>query len=140
MKRSLSLALALLAGFGAAGIAQAAMTPTQFKISAQNGSGENGTATLLQSGPNLIVRVRLSGAPDGVAQPVHIHKGTCDKLDPKPTYPLVTMKDGLSETTLKDVKLSDLLAGTYAINVHKSTTEIGTYVACGNLKVAHGAM
>jgi hypothetical protein len=139
MKRSLSVALALAAGIGLAGIAQAAMAPTQFKISAQNGSGESGTATLLQSGDNVIVRVRMTN-PVAAAQPVHIHKGTCDKLDPKPAYPLHTLMDGYSETTVMNVKLSDLTSGAYAINVHKSTTDIPTYVACGNLNVAHGAM
>ncbi|MGB8267039.1 MAG: hypothetical protein WCE44_11980 [Candidatus Velthaea sp.] len=139
MKRSLSVALALAASIGIAGVAQAATTPTQFKLSAQNGSGENGTATLLQSGDNVIVRVRVSGAPAGVPQPVHIHKGTCDKLDPKPTYPLRTLVDGFSETTVPNVSLGDLTSGAYAINIHKSTSDIKTYVACGNLKVEHGA-
>jgi hypothetical protein len=116
------------------------MQPTQFKLHAQNGSGESGTATLLQSGDNVIVRVRIAGAPSGVPQPAHIHMGTCDKLNPKPTYPLHNLMDGYSETTVMNVKLSDLTSGTFAINVHKSTSDLGTYVACGDLKVAGGGM
>ena len=104
------------------------------------GTGENGTATLLQSGDDVIVKLRLSGAPADVPQPAHIHMGTCDKLNPKPTYPLHNVINGTSETTVPNVKLSDLEAGTFAINVHKSTTEIATYVSCGDLKVEHGAM
>jgi len=141
MKRTLSfsLALGLAAGIGFAGIAQAKSVPTQFKLHAQNGSGETGTATLLQSGDNVIVRVRLSGGPAD-AQPAHIHPGTCDKLNPKPIYPLHNLVNGYSETTVQNVKLADLTAGTFAINVHKSTSDLGTYVACGDLKVEHGAM
>jgi len=138
MKPAIILALAAAASIGVGGIAQAAMHPMQFKLHAQNGSGETGTATLLQSGDNVIVKVRLAGTPNGVAQPAHIHMGTCDKLNPKPTYPLHNVVDGTSETTVMNVKLADLTSGPFAINVHKSTSDLGTYVACGDLKVAAG--
>jgi hypothetical protein len=32
---------------------------------------------------------------------------------------------------MKRVKLSDLASSANVINVHKSTTEMGTYTACG---------
>jgi hypothetical protein len=105
-----------------------------FKIHAQNGSGESGMATLTQAGDTLKVKLAIKGGSGD--QPAHIHKGTCAKLDPKPAYPLTTVMDGTSSTTLKDVKLSSLTSGTYAINVHKSTTDLKDYVACGNLTIA----
>jgi hypothetical protein len=105
-----------------------------FKISAQNGSGENGTATLTQHGAALTVKLAITGGSG--TQPAHIHKGTCAKLDPKPAYPLAAVTDGTSTTTLKGVTLAQLMSGTYAINVHKSTTELKVYVACGDLSVA----
>jgi hypothetical protein len=105
-----------------------------FKLHAQNSSGESGTATLDQKGDSLTVKLSLTGGSG--EQPAHIHKGTCAKLDPKPAYPLTTVADGKSETTLTTVKLSTLTSGTYAINVHKSTTDLKDYVACGDLKVA----
>ncbi|MFN2461083.1 MAG: hypothetical protein ABR591_10410 [Candidatus Velthaea sp.] len=136
MRRFLSIALAFAASLALAGAATASMTPTQFKLSAQNGSGESGTATLLQeTDGDLLVNVRTSNGGDE-AQPIHIHKGTCEKLDPKPAYPLTTVQNGKSETKLKGVKLADLEKGDYAINIHKSTKEVSTYVTCGNLKVA----
>ncbi len=107
---------------------------TTFKLAAQNGSGESGTATLTQESDGLVVKLKLTGGTGD--QPAHIHKGTCAKLDPKPAYPLATVTDGASTTTLKDVKLSELTSGTYAINVHKSTTDLKDYVACGDLTVA----
>ena len=57
------------------------------KLAPQNNSGESGTATLTKAGDNQTkVVLDVKGAPSGAAQPVHIHKGTCDTLDPKPTY------------------------------------------------------
>jgi hypothetical protein len=143
MKRLLSTGLALAMTLALAAAASADK-PTQFKLMAQNGSGENGTATILQGSPGtdeVIVMVRMSGAPADVAQPMHIHKGTCAKLDPKPTYPLTALMDGRSESKVKGITLADLEKGDYAINVHKSAREVPVYVACGNLKVmGMGAM
>jgi len=61
---------------------------------------------------------------------VHIHKGTCDKLDPKPAYPLSPVVNGKSETTV-NASLDSLEKGGYAINGHKSAQEVSTYVFCG---------
>lgn len=103
-----------------------------FPLSAQNGSGESGTVALVAMGDKTEVIVSLVNAPAGVPQPVHVHEGTCAKLNPKPTYPLTTMVDGVSVTTL-DVPIAKLTAGGFAVNAHKSTTDIGTYVSCGEL-------
>jgi len=127
------VALAVAAAFLGASPASAALVPMQFPLAPQNDSGEHGTATLLQGTNGLIVRLRLAGAADGVDQPAHIHKGTCSKLDPKPLYALKTVSGGISQTTLPNVSLADLMKGDYAINVHKSTKEVAVYVACGNI-------
>jgi hypothetical protein len=79
------------------------------------------------------VVVSITGEPAGVPQPTHIHEGTCAKLNPAPKYPLSNTVDGKGTSMVKDVKLSDLTAGKYAINIHKSTSDIATYVACGNI-------
>ena len=106
--------------------------PMQIKLVAQNSSGEAGTATLMDGEKGLIVKVHMTPASD-VDQPAHIHKGTCDKLDPKPTYPLKIVHDGESETTIPDVTIAELEKAPFAINVHKSTKEIPIYVSCGNI-------
>jgi hypothetical protein len=109
----------------------AAKKPIHVRLLTQNNSGEKGTATLFDGAKGLIVKLRMDGSE--VDQPAHIHKGTCDKLDPKPTYPLRTIHDGESETTVEGVTISQLEKTPYAINVHKSTKEIPVYVSCGNL-------
>jgi hypothetical protein len=113
-----------------------AAKPMQFPIADQNGSGEHGTATVLDGSRGLIVRLRLAGGADGVDQPAHIHLGTCSTLDPKPKYALKAVHDGQSETTIEGVTLAGLQKGAYAINVHKSPKEAATYVSCGNIPIA----
>ena len=105
--------------------------PMQIRLAEQNKSGESGTATLLDGSRGLIVRLRLNGGD--VDQPAHIHKGTCEKLDPKPAYALTTVHEGSSEKTIEGVTIAQLEKAPYAINVHKSTKELPVYVACGNL-------
>jgi hypothetical protein len=130
VERVFAVALSLLL-FGAP-FALAADSATA-KLAPQNNSGESGTATLTKAGDNQTkVVLEVKGAPSGGPQPVHIHKGTCDKLDPKPTYPLSPLVNGKSETTV-NASLDSLEKGGYAINGHKSPQEVSTYVFCGTI-------
>lgn len=132
MVRSLGLALATVAMLvGGIGLAEAA-GPVTVRLTPQNNSGESGTATLTEQGTKTQVVVAVNGAPPGVAQPLHVHKGTCAQLDPKPTYGLASLTGGKSETTI-DAPLTSLQAGGFAINGHKSAQDANTYVFCGNI-------
>src|SRR5262245_2611228 len=103
------------------------------QLKAQNNSKESGTATLTKAGDKKTkVVLNVEGTPAGVNQPVHIHKGTCANLDPKPAYPLSPVVNGKSETTV-NASLEDLQKGGYAINGHKSAKEATTYVFCGDI-------
>ena len=115
----------------AAGEAVAASEAVSVEFKALINSGESGKATLTAMDDKTKVVIELMGAPEGVGQPVHIHHGTCEKLG-APAYPLEAAMNGKSETTI-DAKLSDITAGDFAINVHKSEKEISTYVACGDI-------
>ena len=120
----------VLSGIGP-GAARAA-GPVTVQLTPQNNSGESGTATFTEQGAKTKVTVAVAGAPAGVAQPLHVHKGTCAQLDPKPAYGLAALTDGKSETTI-DVSLAALQAGGFAVNGHKSAAEVNTYVFCGNV-------
>jgi hypothetical protein len=111
--------------------ASAPAADTTVKLEPQNGSGESGTATLTPEGNSTKVVLDVPGASG--TQPTHIHKGTCDKLDPKPAFPLSPVVNGKSTTTVK-VPLKTLTSGDYAINGHKSAQDLKTYVFCGNIK------
>jgi hypothetical protein len=98
----------------------------------QNDSGISGTATITPTGTDEFeVLIELTGADAG-PQPAHIHPGTCADLDPTPKYPLTSVENGNSETTVQASPL-DLISEDLAINVHKSEAEADTYVACGDL-------
>src|SRR5215212_6630685 len=88
------------------------------------------------------------------AHPAHIHLGTCSELDPNPAFPLTDVAPASNESgaetdsaaaipversvTTVDAALEDLRTGGYAINIHQSADDIGTYIACGNLSGAIG--
>jgi hypothetical protein len=127
---SLLAAAAVLAA--ATAPATAEVVTKQFHMTALNGSGQDGTVTLLgKTDGTTIVRVRVSN-PGDLAEPAHVHAGPCAKLNPKPTYPLSPLVGGISQTTIA-VPLDQLLGHTLAVNVHKSSKEVSTYVSCGDL-------
>jgi CHRD domain-containing protein len=105
-------------------------------IAQQSNSGQTGSATLTATadGKTQVV-ITLSGTPNGADEPAHIHPGPCKTLNPKPAFPLSDVVDGKS-TTVVNAPLASLQTGQFAINVHQSTTNIGTYVACGNIPPA----
>jgi hypothetical protein len=115
-----------------AGEAQVGGEVAMVELQEQNDSGESGTAELRDEGGETIVEISLDGAPASEPQPAHIHKGTCDDLNPQPEYGLDDVIDGRSTTSVS-ATLEKLKSGGYAINVHKSVPEASVYVACGNL-------
>lgn len=132
----LGLVMMLVAAMGvltfSGGKASAADNAMNITMHAQNGSGEDGTATITAMGDaDVTVVVHLSNNTT-VAQPAHIHKGSCANLNPTPLYPLTNVTNGASTTEVM-VSMAELEKGGYAINVHKSSTEISTYVSCGDI-------
>lgn len=108
----------------------------QVALNEQNKSGQSGQAVVTQLGTSTVkVVLNITGKPSGVAQPAHIHVGSC----PAPgavKYPLTSVDKGASQTEIPNLTLEQLLAqGPLAINVHKSATELGAYVACGNIEM-----
>jgi opacity protein-like surface antigen len=126
---------AVAAALALTSAAALAAAPVTVHLAPQNHSGETATATLTQIGANTVVSVVTKNGP-GLPQPIHIHQGSCAKLNPKPYYPLTTVLDGKSVTTLKGVSLKSLQNGNFAINIHHSTSDIPTYYACGNIPKA----
>lgn len=112
----------------------AAADGDQLKVpfTAQNDSGITGTANFVEQSGKTTVTIDLVGTAADSDHPSHIHVGTCENLDPAPTYPLNDIIDGHSETVV-DVTIATLLASPFAVNVHKSAEEISTYVACANI-------
>ena len=101
-------------------------------LAAQNNSKESGSAEISAEDGKTKVVLNLSGAPSNIAQPAHIHIGTCANIGAI-RYPLSFPINGKSETIL-DISYDQLLnQGPLAINVHKSAAEINTNYACGDI-------
>ncbi len=107
--------------------------PLSFKLAALNSSKQDGTATLEEVDGKIKVTLNVEGGVT-TAEPAHIHTGSC----PTPgdvKYTLTNVVNGKSETTLpSEVTVSALKdMGALAINIHKSGSDLKTYVSCGNL-------
>jgi hypothetical protein len=131
--RNVALILAALAFLGGCGSGdgESGSGEVTVDLAEQNGSGESGTVTLTTDGEKTKVVIALEN-PAAVPQPAHIHKGSCDDLDPNPAYGLENVVDGSSSSEV-DVPLDELRDGDFAINVHRSAAKLDIYVACGNL-------
>jgi hypothetical protein len=103
-------------------------------------SGVNGTAILTDiGGGRTRVDIRVTVGPGGSASmPNHIHTGRCPGVAAV-TYPLNAVTNGVGTTEVA-APLADLLSGTYAINLHRSPTESGVYVSCGNVVAGASAL
>jgi hypothetical protein len=81
--------------------------------------------------------VQISNAVPGGRHPWHVHKGQCGSdqgiLGPADAYkPLRVEDDGrASETAVLPISLPR--SGSFFINVHASSRNMSTTVACGNL-------
>ena len=110
------------------------------QFDAQSNSGETGLVSIMPNaaGDGIVVNVSIVGEPAGAVQPMHIHTGSCGPTLGGVYKPLANLVDGHSVTTVAGVTISDLMRGTYAINIHKGPGPlISTYVACTNISKAH---
>lgn len=120
--------------------AQQTVTVTMGPATGPAGGGsQTGSATLTTVGTQTQVVLNIDPSPDGagVAQPAHIHAGTCATLGAI-VHPLTDVVNGASTTTV-NATLDSVMTGSFAINVHKSGTELGVYVSCGNIPAAAAA-
>ena len=97
----------------------------------QNGSREWGTATLSDHGNRTGVLISVKNEPTSSYQPAHIHFGPCARLGAV-EFPLTDVVHGHS-FTLVAVPIATLLNKNLAINAHKSASQLGIYVSCGNI-------
>lgn len=131
MLKSLILGVAALSLAGCASMSE--NKPTTIKLNAQNDSGQAGTAILTPlAGGKTEVTIKVANPPSGVAQPAHVHEGTCANLNKAPKYGLTSVVNGTS-TTVVNADIDTMMKTPHAINVHKSGPEAAIYVACGNI-------
>lgn len=120
------------------GPVQAQGEPIELPLSPVNGYEVEGTMTLRDNEDgttNILIELDEASGDE----PAIIHAGSCDALDPNPSFSLASVdEDGVSETDL-EVPIGTLLNGGYAVVIHLSSDQFEVYVSCGNLFVPDGA-
>jgi hypothetical protein len=101
-------------------------------------TGASGTATAKVEGDNTLATLVLTGLPQGGPYPWHIHDGTCETGGPivgdATAYPPLTVgADGRAEANARLFNLKLNEAKKYHVNVHRSSTDLATIIACGPL-------
>jgi superoxide dismutase, Cu-Zn family len=111
------------------------------KIAGNDGAKITGDATMKATadGKGTDVMVMLAGDAAGVTRPWHVHTGSCTKaggvFGGGKAYSRITIDasgNGMSTATLA-VAVPD--TGSYYVNIHESTGNMGKIVACGDLKM-----
>ncbi len=106
---------------------------TERGIEQVNNSGQVGTVTLFRRDPSTRIQIALHGVRDGRSESVRLYRGrSCDDLQPRPTYFLADLRNGLSRSS---VSLTEdrLLSGNYNVVVFSNNHAGAQTVACGHL-------
>jgi hypothetical protein len=102
------------------------------------GTTVGGVATLAPAGEKQTrVQIHVTGAKPGSTHPWHVHRGTCGKdqgiVGPANAYtPIKIGADGEGEVA-QALPFPTPTSGDYMVNVHQSSSDLKTIVACGNL-------
>ncbi|MGH2559928.1 MAG: hypothetical protein ACRDJH_12750 [Thermomicrobiales bacterium] len=96
-------------------------------------------------GPRLLAQ-EASPAAEVAGHPIHIHSGSCGDNLGEVVVPLTDVTDPAGDVvgqatgivaatsfTTVPLALDAILAEPHAINAHESATNIGNYIACGDL-------
>ncbi len=139
MKRSsifASAALLALSASVAFGLVLRHMDYT-FTLTGKDGAAVHGSGTV-KTDKTTEVELKLMGDVAGSVRPWHIHSGSCAKaggvFGGGRSYTPITIDakgDGASKASIVAV-LPD--TGTFYVNIHESSANMGKIVACGDLK------
>lgn len=106
-------------------------------LTARNNSGVRGSSRAQAVGVGTGATITINNATPGAVHPWHVHVGTCATgggiFGDAGDYPALTVAaDGnASANATIDVALNE--QSSYHVNVHRSPTDLGTIIACGDL-------
>jgi hypothetical protein len=136
MKRTLAAVVAALVTTAAASAQSYPGDPgagTERGVEQVNNSGQVGTVTLFRRDAATRIQVALHGVSDGRLESVRIYRGpSCADLQPRPTYFLADLKNGVSRSSV-GVTEDRLLSGNYNVVVFSNNHAGAQTVACGHL-------
>lgn len=142
MNASLKTAILICVGvialaIGTAARGEAGAQSVGFKLNEKHDSRISGTATLFAAGSDLRVVLQLRGPLRG-SPLAHIHTGPCRReptfANPRIWGSLNNVVRRKSVTVLDGIKLTQLRARSFSINVHNPNT-LGV-IACGDIPPA----
>ncbi len=106
-------------------------------INPVGGTGISGTAAAVGDVNQTRTSVTLGGAMAGATLPWHIHVGQCGDngpiVGPPASYPPLTVAADGTANSSATVPTGLNSTTRYYVNIHKSATEMGVIVACGDL-------
>jgi CHRD domain-containing protein len=132
----------IAAAVGLASLAIIAPMKWSVKLAPQGGTNVAGTATVEpgKDASSTHATVSLTGGDAGATYPWHVHSGKCGDnggvVGVASAYtPITISKSGSGKV---DVTLPFAIPdnGSYYINIHKSASDMGTIVSCGNLTMS----
>ena len=112
------------------------------KLAPQGGTTVAGTVAIEpgSGGSSTKATVTITGGEAGATYPWHVHSGKCGDngavVGQAPAYtPIKIGKDGKGKV---EVTLPFAIPdnGAYYVNIHKSSTDMGTIVSCGDMSMA----
>lgn len=109
-------------------------------LQSSNGSSVSGMATVAPSPGGSLATVNIESATPGAVHPWHVHNGTClsggGVVGPASAYdtPLTVSGGGRARATAQ-LPLTLDPSQSYHVNVHQSSSDMGTIVACGDLHI-----
>jgi hypothetical protein len=111
-----------------------AMRSVRYPVASQAGSGVLGSVLLADYGDGVtVVTIALQGTPPSGDHPAHFHAGNCGSGGDI-VVPLNNVK-GVSgfSTTVTSVPFDAIVGGDHYLNIHLSSDQIATIVACGEV-------
>jgi CHRD domain len=129
----------IAAAVGLASVAIIAPMKWTTKLAPQSGTNISGTATIEAAASSTHATVQLTGGDPGATYPWHVHSGKCGENGPvvgqaSAYTPIKMSKSGTGKV---DLTLPFTIPdnGSYYVNIHKSATDMGTIVSCGDLSM-----
>lgn len=97
----------------------------------------HGTAWMAPVGGRTVASVTMSNAAPGGVHPWHVHQGQCGSngaiVGPTDAYPPLNVQSDGTATAQASLDMPLPSSGDYHVNVHASSDNMGTIIACGNL-------
>lgn len=108
-------------------------------LAPQAGGTVKGNASATVNGDGTSAMASINGAAAGEVHPWHIHLGQCGDngavVGAGSAYPVLSVGADGSATASAKLAVALNPSTKYYVNIHKSPTEMGTIVSCGNLNV-----